>query len=203
MQEERPKIAKNAPCPCGSGKKYKMCCGAKAIAAEREAEAKSSPFWTPDGVTSERDDTLTGWPNGRPKWKLKLDVSDDNAHEDDADKVIANLVRPYFDRYCRMTDFEDDSKFEIAVMEAFAVGGNPIASCPSVTLGRYDQLWDMLRDRIAALFDDCYESEILCEVRWDHMFGGPIASFKAGRSVATFLVSKPMRFGEDKDGVEA
>jgi SEC-C motif-containing protein len=24
------KIARNAPCPCGSGKKYKKCCGAKA-----------------------------------------------------------------------------------------------------------------------------------------------------------------------------
>ncbi|HML48645.1 MAG TPA: SEC-C metal-binding domain-containing protein, partial [Clostridia bacterium] len=22
-----PKIARNAPCPCGSGKKYKQCCG--------------------------------------------------------------------------------------------------------------------------------------------------------------------------------
>jgi preprotein translocase subunit SecA len=24
-----PKIGRNAPCPCGSGKKYKKCCGAK------------------------------------------------------------------------------------------------------------------------------------------------------------------------------
>ncbi len=25
---ERPKIGRNEPCPCGSGKKYKKCCGA-------------------------------------------------------------------------------------------------------------------------------------------------------------------------------
>ena len=96
-----------------------------------------------------------------------------------------------------MTDLEDHTNFEIAVMEALAVRGTPLASCPSVTLGRYDQLWDMLRDRIAALLGDCYESEVLCAVRWDHMFGGPIASFTAGPSVATLLVSKPARFGED------
>ena len=26
---EEPAISRNAPCPCGSGKKYKKCCGAK------------------------------------------------------------------------------------------------------------------------------------------------------------------------------
>ncbi|MCA9255566.1 MAG: SEC-C domain-containing protein, partial [Phycisphaerales bacterium] len=24
---EQPKVGRNAPCPCGSGKKYKQCCG--------------------------------------------------------------------------------------------------------------------------------------------------------------------------------
>ena len=27
---EEPKVGRNDPCPCGSGKKYKKCCGAKA-----------------------------------------------------------------------------------------------------------------------------------------------------------------------------
>lgn len=27
-QRETPKVGRNAPCPCGSGKKYKRCCGA-------------------------------------------------------------------------------------------------------------------------------------------------------------------------------
>ncbi len=26
-QRREPKIGRNAPCPCGSGKKYKRCCG--------------------------------------------------------------------------------------------------------------------------------------------------------------------------------
>ncbi|MCA9555941.1 MAG: SEC-C domain-containing protein, partial [Myxococcales bacterium] len=25
-----PKVGRNDPCPCGSGKKYKKCCGARA-----------------------------------------------------------------------------------------------------------------------------------------------------------------------------
>jgi uncharacterized protein YecA (UPF0149 family) len=25
---ETPKVGRNEPCPCGSGKKYKKCCGA-------------------------------------------------------------------------------------------------------------------------------------------------------------------------------
>jgi uncharacterized protein len=29
-QRETPKVGRNAPCPCGSGKKYKRCCGADA-----------------------------------------------------------------------------------------------------------------------------------------------------------------------------
>lgn len=30
QEASKPKIARNAPCPCGSGKKYKMCCGKNA-----------------------------------------------------------------------------------------------------------------------------------------------------------------------------
>jgi len=28
VKREGKKIGRNAPCPCGSGKKYKKCCGA-------------------------------------------------------------------------------------------------------------------------------------------------------------------------------
>lgn len=35
MQKERPnKVARNAPCPCGSGKKYKHCCARKLVKKE-------------------------------------------------------------------------------------------------------------------------------------------------------------------------
>ena len=30
------KVGPNDPCPCGSGKKYKKCCRAKDLAADRE-----------------------------------------------------------------------------------------------------------------------------------------------------------------------
>jgi len=34
------KIGRNAPCPCGSGKKYKNCCGAnKTTTAQAEKDA--------------------------------------------------------------------------------------------------------------------------------------------------------------------
>ena len=28
FEREAPKVGRNDPCPCGSGKKYKKCCGA-------------------------------------------------------------------------------------------------------------------------------------------------------------------------------
>ena len=31
-EPEKPKIGRNAPCPCGSGKKYKNCCGQSSTA---------------------------------------------------------------------------------------------------------------------------------------------------------------------------
>jgi tetratricopeptide (TPR) repeat protein len=44
-----PKIARNAPCPCGSGKKYKRCCLKKIedqqAAARRAAATAKPPDW--------------------------------------------------------------------------------------------------------------------------------------------------------------
>lgn len=38
----RPRISRNAPCPCGSGKKYKRCC-ADGHAAAARADADAGP----------------------------------------------------------------------------------------------------------------------------------------------------------------
>lgn len=35
-------LGRNAPCPCGSGRKYKQCCLAKDEAAARAARAKAA-----------------------------------------------------------------------------------------------------------------------------------------------------------------
>lgn len=32
LKREEPKVGRNDDCPCGSGKKYKKCCGAEAAA---------------------------------------------------------------------------------------------------------------------------------------------------------------------------
>ncbi|MCI0480557.1 MAG: SEC-C domain-containing protein, partial [Candidatus Dadabacteria bacterium] len=31
VQRDMPKVGRNDPCPCGSGKKYKKCCGKTAV----------------------------------------------------------------------------------------------------------------------------------------------------------------------------
>jgi tetratricopeptide (TPR) repeat protein len=39
-------IGRNAPCPCGSGKKYKKCCLAKDEQAAASKRVSASPVWT-------------------------------------------------------------------------------------------------------------------------------------------------------------
>jgi tetratricopeptide (TPR) repeat protein len=60
------KIGRNDPCPCGSGQKYKRCCGPRdaAAAAERAAAdraatlARETQRSTPDGTIRVDDDDL-------------------------------------------------------------------------------------------------------------------------------------------------
>ncbi len=54
---DSPKIGRNAPCPCGSGKKYKKCCMQKDEAARSEsAPAGPAPFVAPPGFAYVLDD---------------------------------------------------------------------------------------------------------------------------------------------------
>jgi hypothetical protein len=50
----QPRPGRNAPCPCGSGKKYKHCCLAKDEQAARQAEPELLPDTVPE-VEGERD----------------------------------------------------------------------------------------------------------------------------------------------------
>jgi tetratricopeptide (TPR) repeat protein len=50
-----PKIARNAPCPCGSGKKYKRCC-LKKIEDQRTGARRAAPTAKPPGRALEEDD---------------------------------------------------------------------------------------------------------------------------------------------------
>ena len=209
MENGELKISRNAPCPCGSGKKYKLCCGAKAVAEERAAEERKSPFYrpkverpkieVPEGVTVEQDDTHTGWPNGRPKWRMELDVCDD----DEVERIVNKLVRPYFDRYCEMTGFEEDDRFEIAVMEAAGYHDQQLGTSPSVILGRYDQLWDILCYKIDDILGCCCsDRNYSCEIRWDRMYGGPVITVDGGTDIASLFIAKPDRWDKMSEDEE-
>ena len=50
------KIGRNAPCPCGSGKKYKRCCWAREQAAPSIATVDNSSTAAPPLVIWEEDD---------------------------------------------------------------------------------------------------------------------------------------------------
>lgn len=56
----RTTIARNAPCPCGSGKKYKFCC----LAAEQSASTESG------GLPDPRDAATAPAPSHELDWKL-------------------------------------------------------------------------------------------------------------------------------------
>ena len=85
-------VSRNSPCPCGSGKKYKMCCGAAVVAAERAAEAEKSRFWTPDGVTTANDDTPGAF-SGSIKWLMTYEPPKDGTPANDAESA---RVRPHW-----------------------------------------------------------------------------------------------------------
>lgn len=188
------KISRNAPCPCGSGKKYKLCCGAKVVAEEREAAERESPFWTPKGVTVERDDANHMGLHATPKWSMELEILEENTSEDDADNVIQNLLRPFFDRYCDLRYLDDDGDFDIAVLESFSDVGYPPDESPSVMVGRYSQLWDMLKDKVAECLENCCIGSCTCEVRKDMMFGGPILTVFDDEEMTVFHVARQDRF---------
>ena len=43
-EQASPSPSRNAPCPCGSGKKYKRCCGARAAAGGKKPGSWSRPL---------------------------------------------------------------------------------------------------------------------------------------------------------------
>lgn len=73
MPATHPKLGRNDPCHCGSGRKYKACCLDKDRAAEREALAKaaaeapppaSEPPHVPPGTTPKHG-TRQPWKKGQ------------------------------------------------------------------------------------------------------------------------------------------
>ena len=65
-------IGRNAPCHCGSGRKYKQCCLAKDEAAEREKRAKEeaeAPLAPPEPLKPADQPRATPRKGTRQPWK--------------------------------------------------------------------------------------------------------------------------------------
>eukprot|EP01090_Pellita_catalonica_P021353 TRINITY_DN7975_c0_g1_i1.p1 TRINITY_DN7975_c0_g1~~TRINITY_DN7975_c0_g1_i1.p1 ORF type:complete len:422 (+),score=136.42 TRINITY_DN7975_c0_g1_i1:28-1266(+) len=77
---QKQKIPRNAPCPCESGRKYKVCCGsAKKLEEEREAKRK----------IMEKEFAEKKKLEDKAKWKKP---TDDNDKTDDADETTDNAA---------------------------------------------------------------------------------------------------------------
>ncbi len=83
------KISRNAPCPCGSGQKYKKCCLPKEHAAAKQAAREDPiPSTTPAGGFGDEEDDLAELSNG------VLDLINAGKLEE-AEKACAELKRQY------------------------------------------------------------------------------------------------------------
>jgi len=98
----RPKVGRNDPCPCGSGKKYKKCCLGKPTTAASSAGAKFTEFARPflTEAAGDREAALT---LARAIWELALEP-DDDAREASIEALLDALpadLRPAFDTNIR------------------------------------------------------------------------------------------------------
>lgn len=192
MSEER--IARNAPCPCGSGKKYKKCCG-KNIPPDEVAVNGGEFKELPNGIKESADAEVLL--SSRPKHTMSLTLSEDDDCDGDAKKVVELLLRPFFDEHCSLTDCDDREDFDIAFIETFEIKGRPMTECPNVTVGRYSQMWDMYRDLITSTFENCGIEKCFLTARWDQHYGGVILVIDEDDAIHTIKVAKPDRYGED------
>lgn len=199
------KISRNAPCPCGSGKKYKMCCGASVVAAERAEAAQSSRFWMPDGVTAEKDEQPDDWFNDRPRWRRKFRVEEDSSVDEAMVTLYDNFARAYFKKYCDPFDFgEEASPNGVTLLEFYTKSNRLLSSGPTALVGNGDNMWDLLRHRMDAFLCCCRTGEYDCVVRWDSRGGGPILSLKSDRVEIVWIFSRPEMLDDiesDEDGV--
>lgn len=198
-KKKNEKISRNAPCPCGSGKKYKLCCGAKVVATERAEAAQSSRFWMPDGVTAEKDDQPDDWICDRPRWRRSYRVEDDTDVDEAMTVLYDNFVRAYFKKHCASYEFgEELCPNGVMLLEFYTRSNRPLASGPIALFGNCENMWDLLRRRMESFLDCCRSGEYVCVVRWDSRSGGPILSLMSDREEIVWMFSRP----ETPDGDE-
>lgn len=193
------KISRNARCPCGSGKKYKMCCGAKVVEAERMKTAQASRFWMPDGVTVEKDEQPDDWISDRPRWRRTFTVCEDTDIDEGIETLCGNFVRAYFTKYCSRYDFcKEECLNGVMLLEFYTKSNRPLASCPTVIAGSSDTMWGMLRSRLASFLSSCICGEFSCVVRWDSRYGGPILSLKSSQEEVIWVFARPNVLDDDE-----
>lgn len=166
------KISRNAPCPCGSGKKFKKCCGASAVAAERAAEERRNPNWAPEGVTATEDDTKGAWVCPHPKWITRIAIMKDGTAEKDAERVLNGVFRPYFERFCADVLKEE----EIVILQNSQMQGEKtFVQCPSMVMVRSCEIMAVYKKKLIEFFKYFSDTDYYdCEVRYDQSCGGPI-----------------------------
>lgn len=189
---ETEKISRNAPCPCGSGKKYKLCCGAKVVAAERAEAAQRSRFWVPDGVTAETDDQPDDWICDRPRWRRSYKIEDDTDVDEAMTVLYDNFVCAYSKKYCVAYDFEEEvCPNGVMLLQFYTRSNRPLASGPISFFGNCENMWDLLRRRMESFLECCRSGEYVCVVRWDSRSGGPILSLKCDMEETVWMFTRP------------
>ena len=188
------KIPRNAPCPCGSGRKYKKCCGADPETRARAAAASDLP----DGVQALQDSEFELFRNKAPKWRMLLGAADDDFEAwvgKTTGKVMDGMVRPFAEKFCCFSNAIENGKSEVAFLQMRISGFGSMAVCPEVQLLEYDRLFDIFRDRLEECLANFGDTACMCEVRRDPMYGGPALFLEDGDGSTTiFMVAAAERW---------
>ena len=164
-------ISRNAPCPCGSGKKYKMCCGAEAVAAERRAESEKSPFWHPEGSELLKDSDAYGPDDAM--WRKEYFYDEKETTEVAlAEKIVSEFVVPFVERHCD-DDFVDEESL-ILLETAGARDDAEWSQSPWSRICNGKDWAKALVKNITSFLEDYHNIEFDCLVRREMSFGTPI-----------------------------
>lgn len=154
----------------------------------------------PDGVEAVEDDALWMLGAKQPKWRMEYEPAKDGTPQDDAAAIIEGFSRPFVERHCTMAEHEAGDDFEIAVLQTHYRREDRVYDCPSVELGRYRDLWNILRKKLEEFFKYFSDAVYFCEVRFDQGFGGPVLTLENEEDglVELFMVSQPDHYGKDE-----
>ena len=166
-------------------------------ASEDDADSVVEDGALPEGVTAVKDGALAMLGKKPPKWRMEYESSKYGSPQDDATAIIDGFARPFVERHCKMDESEHDDDFEIAVLQTRYRRDNHGYDCPSVELGRYRDLWNILRKRLEEFFEYFSDAFYYCEVRLDIGFGGPVLTLEDAVDglVELFMVSRPDHYG--------